>query len=305
MKSFVSDNLTLKLFSLMLGFTFWYAVARESGVELAFSIPFELQDVPEGLEVVAESVQQVDVRLRGPAEILRGISAQDLSVAVDLSDAEPGERIAYLTPEDVAVPFGVRVMRVTPSSLRIELDRTMRRTVNVIPRILGAPAEGFELQNIALSPQAVTVVGPASQVRGLEQVTTEPVSADGLRQPFSRAVGLELHPLVRLESGTSIELTLDVREVRLRKEISEIEVTTRPEAVRASLEPNSVRVVVEGPRSMIEQLRAGDLEVEVRLDGLGAGRHKVVPIVHVIRPDELAAVHIVSVTPNELTVQVQ
>ena len=305
MKSFVTDNLALKLFSLMLGFAFWFAVARESGVEFAFSIPFELRDVPEGLEVVAQSVQQVDVRLRGPAEILRGISAQDLSVAVDLSDAEPGERVAYLTPEDVAVPFGARVMRVTPSSLRLELDRTMMRTVNVIPRILGAPAEGFELQNIALSSQVVTVVGPASQVRGLEQVTTEPVSADGLRQPFSRAVGLELDPLVRLESGTSIELTLDVREVRLRKEISGIEVTTRPEAVSASLEPNSVRVVVEGPRSMIEQLRAEDLEVEVRLDGLGAGRHQVVPIVHVIRPDELAAVHIVSVTPNELAVQVQ
>ena len=305
MKSFLTDNIALKLFSLLLGFAFWYAVARESGVEFAFSIPFELRDVPEGLEVVEESVQQVDVRLRGPAEILRGISAQDLSVAVDLSDAEPGERIAYLTPEDVAVPFGARVMRVTPSSLKIELDRTMERTINVIPRVLGAPAEGFEIQNIALSPQVVTVVGPASQVRGLEQVTTEPVSADGLRQPFSRAVGLELHPLVRLESGTSIELTLDVREVRLRKELSEIEVLTRPEAVSASLEPKSVRVVVEGPRSMIEQLRAEDLEVEVRLDGLGPGRHKVVPIVHVVRPDELAAVHIVSVTPDELAVQVR
>ncbi len=305
MKSFLTDNIALKLFSLLLGFAFWYAVARESGVEFAFSIPFELRDVPEGLEVVEQSVQQVDVRLRGPAEILRGISAQDLSVAVDLSDAEPGDRIAYLTPEDVAVPFGARVMRVTPSSLKIELDRTMEGTINVIPRVLGAPAEGFELQNIALSPQVVTVVGPASQVRGLEQVTTEPVSADGLRQPFSRAVGLELHPLVRLESGTSIELTLDVREVRLRKELSEIEVMTRPEAVRASLEPKSVRVVVEGPRSMIEQLRAEDLEVEVRLDGLGPGRHKVVPIVHVIRPDVFAAMHIVSVTPNELAAQVR
>ena len=305
MKSFLTDNIALKLFSLLLGFTFWYAVARDSGVEFAFSIPFELRDVPEGLEVVEESVQQVDVRLRGPAEILRSISAQDLSVAVDLSEAEPGERIAYLTPEDVVVPFGARVMRVTPSSLKIELDRTMERTINVIPRILGAPAEGFELQHITLSPQVVTVVGPASQVRGLEQVTTEPVSADGLRQPFSRAVRLELHPLVRLESGTSIELTLDVREDLLRKGLAGVEVMTRPEAMNARLEPKTVRVVVEGPRSLIEQLRAEDLEVEVRLDGLGAGRHKVVPIVHVIRPDELAAVHIVSVAPDELEVQVQ
>ena len=219
MKERLTENLGLKLLSLLLGITLWYAVAREQGAEFVFTIPLELRDVPEGMEIVEESVQQVDVRLRGPSEILRGLTPQDLSVGVDLSDAGPGERVAYLTPDDVKVPFGARVMRVTPASVGITLDDRLERTVPVIPRVSGAPAEGFELAGIELSPQAITIVGPASQIRGIEQVTTAPVSAEGLRQPYSRSVRLELDPLVRLEQKSRVDLTLDVREVRLRKEL--------------------------------------------------------------------------------------
>lgn len=305
MKELLTDNLGLKVLSLLLGITIWYAVAREQGAEFAFSIPLELRDVPDGLEVVEESVQQVDVRLRGPSEILRGLTPQDLSVGVDLSDAEPGEQVAYLTPDDVAVPFGARVMRVTPANIQIALDRTLERTVNVIPRVSGAPAEGFELAGIELSPQTIAIVGPASQVRGLEQVTTEPVSAEGLRQPYSRSVRLELDPLVRLERETSVDLTLDVREIRLRKELAGVAVTSKPERIDADVDPATVEVLIEGPKSLIEQLLAEDLEAEVRLDGVAAGSHRLVPLVHVLSPDKHAAIHIISVKPEDIRVVVR
>ena len=304
MRERLTENLGLKMLSLVLGITLWYAVARDQGAEFVFSIPVELRNVPEGLEVVEESAQQVDVRLRGPSEILRRLTPRDLRVGVDLSDAEPGERVAYLTPDDVAVPFGARVLRVTPASVQITLDRTLERTVNVIPRVSGAPAEGFELAGIELSPQVITVVGPATQVRSLEQVTTEPVSAEGLRQPYSRSVSLELDPLVRLEQESSVDLTLDVREVRLRKELAGVTVKPQPDGVDADLDPKTVWVLVEGPRSIVEQLRAEDLEAEVRLDGVAAGSHRVAAVVRVLRPDELAAIHIISVKPEEIEVDV-
>ncbi|MGH9334494.1 MAG: CdaR family protein, partial [Vicinamibacteria bacterium] len=115
MRERLTDHLGLKLVSLVLGFSLWYAVSREQEAEFSVVIPIELRDLPEGLEVIEESVQQVDVRLRGPAEILRRLTPQEVNIGVDLSDAEPGERLAYLAPRDVAAPFAARVMRVTPT----------------------------------------------------------------------------------------------------------------------------------------------------------------------------------------------
>jgi YbbR domain-containing protein len=254
--------------------------------------------------VIEESVQQVEVRLRGSAEILRRLTPQDVNVGIELKDAEPGERLAYLAPRQVAAPFGARVMRVTPTSVRLVLDRTVERTVEVIPRVVGSPAEGFELYHIDLSPRRIDVVGPSSRVSGLEQVTTEPVSADGLREPYSRLVRVELDPLVRVERELNVALALDIREENRRRELSGVAVRGLPEDKAARLTPGTVKVRVEGPKSLVDELRAEDLLAHVQLQDLAPGRHSVAPTI-VISSPEASAIRILSIEPQEIRVLVQ
>ncbi len=298
------EHLGLKLISLLLGFSLWYAVAREQEAEFSLSIPIELRDLPEGLEVIEESVQQVEVRLRGPAEILRRLTPQDLNVGVELEGAEPGERLAYLTPREVSAPFGARVMRVTPASVRIVLDRTVERTVEVIARVVGSPAQGFELHHIDLSPQKIDVVGPSSRVSGLEQVTTEPVSVDGLREPYSRLVRVELDPLVRVERELNVALALDVREERRRRELAEVAVRGIPEGKAARLTPGVIKIRVEGPKSFVDELRAEDILAQVQLQDLAPGRYEVAPTIVISSPNA-SAIHVLSIEPQEIRVHVQ
>lgn len=302
MKTRITDNMGLKAVSVLLGFSLWYAVAREQDAEFALSIPIELRDLPEGMEVIGESVQQVEVRLRGPAEILRRLTPQDVNIGVDLSDADPGERLAYLTPRDVSAPFAARVMRVTPTSVKIDLDRTLEKTVAVIPRVVGAPAEGFEIHHIELSPREIAVVGPATRVEGLEQVTTQPVSADGLRQPYSRVVRVELDPLVRLAQETTVELTIDVREQHLRREFAKVGLKINPADVKARISPSSIRVVLDGPKSVVSVLTAEDIEAEVDVGGLSPGRHSLAPTVSITSP-EADQITVVAVKPEEVVVR--
>ncbi len=300
MKSRHSD-IGLKIFALVLGLVLWYVVAGEQGTEIAISTPIEFRDVAEGLEVIDESELQADIRLRGSAEILRGLTPQDVSVGVELSEAEPGEMVIFLTPEDVAVPFGVRVLRVTPASIRLRLDRTVEREVNVIPRVIDAPAEGYEIYAVVLTPEAIRVVGPASRIGDMVQVTTEPVSAEGLREPYTGSVGVELDPLVRLVNRTDVKMTLDVREERIRREFNAVSLASEPEAVRSRLRPTSIRVTVEGPRTVVEQLEPEDLYASVRLHGLPPGTHQIVPVVQVLGKPQIS---IVSVTPPEIEARV-
>ena len=88
------------------------------------------------------------------------------------------------------------------------------------------------------------MVGPASRLKGLEQVTTEPISAEGLREPYSRAVRVELDPLVRLDRDTTVEITLQVGEERLLREVSGVVVAGEPESSSVRLEPQTLRVTL-------------------------------------------------------------
>ena len=81
--------------------------------------------------------------------------------------------------------------------------------------------------------------------------------------------------------------------------------TAQPDGIRAELTPESVTVLVEGPRSMVVELGNEELAAEVRIDGLARGTHRLVPIVRVLGGDALAALRIVSVSPEEIDVQIQ
>ncbi|MFQ5790007.1 MAG: YbbR-like domain-containing protein [Acidobacteriota bacterium] len=304
MKSRVFENLGLKLVSLVIGFSLWYIVAGEQGAEIVFSIPLELWNLPAGLEVVEESVQQAEVRLRGSAEILRTLSAQDIQVRMDMSDVKPGDQVFYLKPEQVTVPFGVRVMRVSPASVRLELDRTAQREVQVVPRVVGSPSAGFELLNLRLEPQEIEVSGPASHLESLEQITTEPISAEGLRETYSQSVQVRIEdPYIRVVNLSRVEVTLEVGEERLRRQLSGVPLTSHPASVKAKLSPSAVKVQVEGPRSLVEQLQPGDLEGQVTVGGLSPGVHRLRPQVWFRRPG-FSVVAIVSTEPEEVRVRI-
>ena len=150
--------------------------------------------------------------------------------------------------------------------------------------------------NIGLTPNSIQLVGPSAVLTGLEQITTSPVSAEGLREQYSRTVPLELDPLVRLRNATSVQLTLDIQEETLRREIPGVVFSNTPEPEVARLSPDNVTVLIEGPKSIVERVQAEDLEALIELAGLATGEHSLVPMVRVKRP-ELLPMRILEVNP--------
>lgn len=304
MRSLLLENSGLKVISLILGISLWSIVAGERGTEIVLSIPLEFHDVPEGLEVTEESAQQVDVRLRGSSELLRGLSPQEIQAAVDLTDALPGDNTVYLTPGQVDTPYGVRVMRVSPASVNLTVEPVSQRRVQAVPRVVGKPATGFELASIDLEPPEIMISGPTSRLTNLEQVTTEPISAEGLRETYSQSLRVLVDdPFVRLPDGNTVEVTLEVREERVERELSPVPVSASPSSTKVTLTPASLTIVVAGPRSVVEKLRVEHLGARVRVDGLGAGNHKLAPQIEV-RLAGGGDIEIVNIVPEEVGARV-
>jgi YbbR domain-containing protein len=305
MRPALFDSLGLKLVSLVLGFSLWYIVAGGEGTELVLPVPLEFRNVPEGMEVIEESVQQVDIRLSGSSEILRRLTPREIQAGVDLSGAQAGEHTIYLSPENVASPFGARVMRVTPASVNFQLDQTDNRRLHVVPRVIGAPASGFELANIWLDSVEVEVMGPASRLKDLEQVTTQPISVEGLREPYTQTVQVMLDdPYVRPVDPRGVEVTLDVREERIRRKLADLLVTSYPPAANTSITPDSVRIEVEGPRSLVEGLTGGDIELRVAVEDLEPGLYQLTPEAIFLR-EELSGITVLSLDPAQVRVRVR
>ena len=287
--------------ALGLAFSLWYFVADERGAEVLVSAPLELLNVPPGLEVVDQSVQQVEVRLRGASGLLRDAPLQGLRARLDLAEEAPGERTWFLGTEAVEAPSGVQVMRVNPPQVLLNLDRTLTSTVRVSPRVLGQPATGFEIHNVVIEPLELAVEGPESLLRDMQQITTEPISAQGLRETFSQRLQIEVDSALR-PSLRRVDVRLEIGEAREARELRLAVWLTPGEPAQPACLPNiqEIAATVRIPESMLGQVSEENLFAVISCAGLDTGIYEIAPeLLFPEAPD--APIGLVSFDPETVT----
>lgn len=205
----VWHNLGLKILSLAAAVLLWFAVTREPMAEIAVRVPVEFQNAPEQLEISTESIPEVQVRVRGPVREVRDLSPSEIHVAIDLSQAKPGERTYYLDSNRIHLPNGIEFEQAVPSQMRLTLDERASRKVQVQARVIGSFLPGYRLQNVTVNPTSVTIVGPLSHVSSVTAAVTDPVDATGVVGSATFLTHAYISdPLVRLADVAPISVTV-------------------------------------------------------------------------------------------------
>ncbi len=210
LRQHVFGHMRLKLLSLLIACALWYAVAHDQPAELALSVPIEFYNTPEHLEISSERIQRAEVRVQGPARILREMTNADIDAVIDLAGAKVGEHTFDLTPKQIRhLPHNVQIVQVVPSQIRLELDRSASKMVEVTPRVIGTFATGYRLGDVQASPAMVTIVGPQSRLNNIDSAITDPVDATGLvgRGTFTTQAYVG-DPLVQLMDPEPIHVTV-------------------------------------------------------------------------------------------------
>jgi YbbR domain-containing protein len=295
------ENLPLKAASLGIAVVLWFVIAGEKTSERGLAVPVELQNVPANLEMTGEAVNTVEVRLRASPGIIHALGPGEISAQVDLAGSGEGERIIHLSPEAIRVPFGVRVVKITPSILTLSFERTLQKVVPVRPRLLGRPAPGREVTEVTSDPAVVRISGPRSRVLEVESAFTEPVSLEGAGADVTEAVNVGLDdPMLRLMGSPRVKVTARLTEIKDRRTFEGLAVTVR--GGPAQIHPATVRVTLAGPRTVLDRLRTEDLHPYVTLDPVGTGVAQSATVALDL-PTASPGLSVVLVEPAELTLK--
>ncbi len=169
-----------KLLALLIALAMWWGVAHDPVIEVGVNAPIEFHNVPENLEISSETIPQAQIRLRGPARIVRELEQTDIHPSIDLSGAMPPERTYELSARQMQLPHEAEVMQIVPSSFRLQFDRRATKQVEIRPRVIGTFASGYRILETRAEPDHVTIVGPAKRVAAIENALTDPVDATGV-----------------------------------------------------------------------------------------------------------------------------
>lgn len=271
-------NLGLKAMAVLLATALWFTVAGEHQVERALRVPLEFRNKPPHLEIVGDPPSAVDIRVLGSSALLSRMEPGEVVAVLDLSTARAGSRLFHMRADSVRVPYGVQVLQLTPATIALELEQSLKRTLPVVPAIEGDPPPGFVVGNVKADPPTVDVLGPASHVRALTSATTEPVPVAGERRTIVDSVTVGVSDTaVRLIEPRTATVTVEILPAPIERTLEGVPVRWRNlgGGHSARIDPGVVRVSARGQRDALEHMRPETVDAFVDLAGLGPGQYNL------------------------------
>ena len=277
-----TSNRGLKILALVIAVGLWLAGQRD--IERAIEVAVEFRNIPADLMVTDNRVDYVVLRLTGPRTLVSTLDADALKLSLDLKGAKSGLSSYPLGSGSFGVPRGVSVARITPPVINLKLEPVMKRSLPVTVRFAGKPPPGYKITETVVEPMAVSVEGPAEEVKRLVSVETLPIEIDDPSGPIQRKVRLwaDGKPLSFTPDQVAVKVTLAEEEIA--REYPNIAVQAKEFAGTYAVRPGTVYLRLAGPQRVLGKLELGVDHVYLSLKGLGQGEHSV-PLMFTLPPE--------------------
>lgn len=219
LQRYVFKNAGLKVISLLLAVGLWLAVAGNPVAEMAITIPIELHNFPQNLEIANERIPEAQVRVRGPERLIRRLEPSEIHVELDLAGSKAGERTFDLSAQQVRESRELEVVQIIPTQVHLVFDERMIRTVEVRPRVMGSFASGVRVARVEANPATITISGPKQRVDMVEAAITDPVDASGvMRQSSFVTHAYVSDPLVQVVQPRPIRVTVIMEQAAVNED---------------------------------------------------------------------------------------
>lgn len=262
------DNLWLKLIALVFSLAFYAFIHSQQDVQRTIAVKLVVRNPPDDVDkrLMTDIPAAVDVIAVGPLPQLEGLSAEDLSITLNLSAAQ--NTTIRFVPEMVnGLPPRVRVDRISPSRLDIRFEKVITREIPVQVARTGEPADGYEIKGrLVVEPKNVTATGIESVVSTIQYARAEAFDVSGLGEGrTTRRLRLDAPPEGASYSPRNVSATADVQVKLKRREFENVKVAVLG-LPNAKTRPDGVDIILIGPPDKVDAIKPKALVPRVEPD---------------------------------------
>ncbi len=296
-----TKNWNLKLLSLAFSILLWSFVVGQEKAEIAISVPLEIVNLPPNLVIANDLPSSIEVRIFGPRSIIKNIATGNITEVIDLKDATPGKELIHLAPDDFTLPRGLKVLRIKPNILEIDLQPLLRKTLPVKPVLTNSVADGYQVERVYVEPRETQISGAAEEVSKLKYLELNPINLKDARETIVQEVGINLQGLhISVEGPSKFTVTVFIKPVTGERKISHIPIRLKEGDYKVSIWPSEVSMKISGEKPSLNKLKIKDLKANLDVSQLKPGTYKLIP--KVLLPDGFKLEKII---PQEIKVSVK
>lgn len=197
--------------SILLAMIIWGFIVWETNPEITRQFPniaITAENVPVNMQIIG-GLPSATVTIKGPEDVVEDIVPSNITASIDFSIVEgPGINEFKV---DVNAPSGVRKVIVEPSTIEVELDLIVTRTLPI--SLFEAETRPASITSIDASTEVASIQGPQDLVDQVDAVIL-PVDLQSRRESFSESVALvpvdvNGNPVIGVEvSPATVELSV-------------------------------------------------------------------------------------------------
>jgi uncharacterized protein (TIGR00159 family) len=178
------------------------------------TVPIDFRNIPEELVLKEVTTETVEVQISGKQQLIANLGSEQVRAFLDLKAEKPGIHPLSLNQENIEIPFGLEVMRISPTTVTLELEERVQRAILVQPRFAEAVVPGYRWKLLEVIPESVQLIGPRTELDGMKALFTEAIDWAGT-DPSIGEVAIEapvvLSGSVRLAAGEPRRVQLRIQ----------------------------------------------------------------------------------------------
>lgn len=185
----------------------WASFSKGMETLAEFDIPVEYENPDQKMEIVSSSAANVKLLISGARPLMKSIKPEQISIKLNLIQAQVGDNTLNITAENILLPPGIRLKKIEPATLSVTLDTLVEKQLFVQPNWVGKLPQGLIMTTARPVPGTVTAVGGGLALRNTTTIFTEKIALEQLTESGTVTVALVPNPpSIRLEGGGKVQI---------------------------------------------------------------------------------------------------
>lgn len=216
--------------------------------------------------------------ISGPSSVVRDIASAHVYVDVTDRDASYITAARFVLQDYSGNEVDQTLLSSSSSSVTVGIDVYPTKELPVSNEIAdvvqGEPAEGYEVTDVIIQPETVTVAADAEVLEGLTELLVQSVDVTGAKQSFSVRARISSLTDFKNVSPEQVYVTVNIAEVT-QSSWADVNLTfiNYPSDLTCTFTDDDFRALVSGPASQVEAVVESGVEATVDLSGLSEGEY--------------------------------
>jgi uncharacterized protein (TIGR00159 family) len=188
-----SKNLGLKAIALGISALIWFFSAYQTEIiQKNYVIPVNFSKLPQDFLIESYSPKTVNLSIVGRGDVaFSDIDANDFQLNLDLSGISDGINKLDLSSNQISQPLNLTVSNIEPQTVLLTAKKYYLATIPVHIKTKGQPAKGYQIKNLAVTPESLDLLIPETASPPAE-IDTDALDLTNQRESFVIPINIML-----------------------------------------------------------------------------------------------------------------